>query len=295
MLINERIEDPYTKFPPNGPLPQLSKTVIKSKLTKTFWEKTRHIYDEKAPKQQMSPEELEEEIEKPVPNLLSKSNNNDKSNKNIRDKKKNDLNNRNSVNNNKNYYEGDVYPYENINIEYLNNIMKSNNNNFNKDFNKKAKVKNNTNIISDDYSKKSNRQSSNNYLLKSNNSTSNKKSYFNNNNNNKFNSNFISNSNYNLNDYLKNNSLKKRAMTPTANKIINYGNSAKAKKYVTLYKNETSIDNDRNDEMKNIMEKLSKELKQKDTIIQNQKDEIEKLNKRVETLERMLATFLNFK
>lgn len=77
MIINQRIEEPYKKFPPSGPLPQLSKTLVKSKLTKKFWESTRHIYDESAPKEN---KELEKEIEKPVSNLF-KNNKNNKSKK----------------------------------------------------------------------------------------------------------------------------------------------------------------------------------------------------------------------
>ena len=45
MLINNRFEEPYNKFPPDGPLPILSKSLVKSKLTKKFWQYTKHIYD----------------------------------------------------------------------------------------------------------------------------------------------------------------------------------------------------------------------------------------------------------
>ena len=45
MLINKRLEEPYSKMPDDGPLPILSKTVIKSKLSSKFWEKTKYIYD----------------------------------------------------------------------------------------------------------------------------------------------------------------------------------------------------------------------------------------------------------
>ena len=45
MLINRRIEEPYNKNPNDGPLQILSKTLVKSKLSKKFWESVRHIYN----------------------------------------------------------------------------------------------------------------------------------------------------------------------------------------------------------------------------------------------------------
>ena len=47
MLINDKLEDPYNKMPKDGPLPILPKTLIKSKLSKEFWIKTKYIYDPK--------------------------------------------------------------------------------------------------------------------------------------------------------------------------------------------------------------------------------------------------------
>ena len=45
MLINKRIEEPYNRLPPDGPLPILSKTLTKSKLTPKFWKLTQNLYD----------------------------------------------------------------------------------------------------------------------------------------------------------------------------------------------------------------------------------------------------------
>lgn len=45
MLINKRLEEPYNKRPEEGPLPILSKTFIKSKLSPHFWAKTKYIYE----------------------------------------------------------------------------------------------------------------------------------------------------------------------------------------------------------------------------------------------------------
>lgn len=44
MIINERFEEPYNKFPPDGPLPSLSKSIITSKLSKKFWDATLYIH-----------------------------------------------------------------------------------------------------------------------------------------------------------------------------------------------------------------------------------------------------------
>jgi hypothetical protein len=45
MLINNRIEEPYNRLPPDGPLPIISKTLAKSKLTPKFWKLTQNLYD----------------------------------------------------------------------------------------------------------------------------------------------------------------------------------------------------------------------------------------------------------
>lgn len=45
MLVNNRIEEPYNRLPPDGPLPILSKTLTKSKLTPKFWKLTQNLYD----------------------------------------------------------------------------------------------------------------------------------------------------------------------------------------------------------------------------------------------------------
>ena len=45
MILNNRYEEPYNKFADDGPLCSLSKTYIKSKLSKKFWKATKNIYD----------------------------------------------------------------------------------------------------------------------------------------------------------------------------------------------------------------------------------------------------------
>ena len=37
MILNNRFEEPYNKFPNDGPIPLLSKPIVKSKLSKKFW------------------------------------------------------------------------------------------------------------------------------------------------------------------------------------------------------------------------------------------------------------------
>ena len=46
MILNNYYEEPYNKFAPEGPLPILSKTLVKSKLSPKFWKSTQKIYDE---------------------------------------------------------------------------------------------------------------------------------------------------------------------------------------------------------------------------------------------------------
>ena len=43
MILNERYEEPYNKFAPEGPLPQLPKHLVKSRLTKKFWNYSQNI------------------------------------------------------------------------------------------------------------------------------------------------------------------------------------------------------------------------------------------------------------
>ena len=45
MILNNRYEIPYNKFADDGPLCLLSKTYVKSKLSKKFWKATKHIYE----------------------------------------------------------------------------------------------------------------------------------------------------------------------------------------------------------------------------------------------------------
>ena len=43
MTINNRFEEPYNKFPKDGPLLLLSKPIVISKLSKKFWLYTQYL------------------------------------------------------------------------------------------------------------------------------------------------------------------------------------------------------------------------------------------------------------
>lgn len=42
-ILNDRYEEPYNKFPTEGSIPLLSKSVVISKLSKKFWEYTKNL------------------------------------------------------------------------------------------------------------------------------------------------------------------------------------------------------------------------------------------------------------
>lgn len=74
MLINNRLEEPYDKMPKEGPLPILSKSIIKSKLTKNFWTITQYIYNSNlSSKKKIS---IEKKVEKPNIKIIKNKNNN---------------------------------------------------------------------------------------------------------------------------------------------------------------------------------------------------------------------------
>ena len=46
MILNNRYEEPYNKFPKDGPIPLLSKSIVKSKLSKKFWLYSQYLQNE---------------------------------------------------------------------------------------------------------------------------------------------------------------------------------------------------------------------------------------------------------
>ena len=45
MIINNKFEDPYNKFPPPDSMPILSRALVNSKLTIKFWKVTKNIFE----------------------------------------------------------------------------------------------------------------------------------------------------------------------------------------------------------------------------------------------------------
>lgn len=136
MLINKRLEEPYSKMPDDGPLPILSKTVIKSKLSSKFWEKTKYIYDPNS-KNEKNDNNLQNlkyfkrpntsvRKNKKISNNISLDNSNDGRNKKINKKKaktpimKHNIRyfDENKINNDQKYYFNDDEFLENINSKY---------------------------------------------------------------------------------------------------------------------------------------------------------------------------------
>ena len=62
MIINNRFEEPYNKFPQDGPIPLLSKPIVISKLSKKFWLYTQYLKNENLIKSEESSNEKESQI-----------------------------------------------------------------------------------------------------------------------------------------------------------------------------------------------------------------------------------------
>ena len=117
MILNNRYEEPYNKFPKDGPIPLLSKSIVKSKLSKKFLLYSQYLQNE---------------------NLINNEDDfSSLDNYNINNNDNEENNNININNNNK------EYPQKNyINNNYINDIKFPNNrkvktpgnklNNFNK-------------------------------------------------------------------------------------------------------------------------------------------------------------------
>ena len=93
MLIKKKIDEPYNKKPGDEPLPILSKTTIKSKLTKKFWKITEHIYNQKLPSNQALPQEknVEKNNIKIINNINKKNNQSGNTNINNKSNNKNNI------------------------------------------------------------------------------------------------------------------------------------------------------------------------------------------------------------
>ena len=153
MLINNKLEDPYNKMPNDGPLPILSKTLIKSKLSKIFWIKMQYIYDSDSSPNRNIPQEKNIES----PNIKTKKNNYNNNininNGNINKNNKNNINNciknnindniKNSINNIKLKKRKVKTPnMKQRNIRYKDIAQNDNKNNKNNNFNKEDNLEN---------------------------------------------------------------------------------------------------------------------------------------------------------
>jgi hypothetical protein len=148
MLINNRLEDPYNKMPNEGPLPILSKTLIKSKLSKKFWIKIQYIYESNSsPDRNIPPQEKKIKS----PNIKTKKS--DKNNININSGNISNNNIKNNINNIKLKKRKVKTPImKQRNLRYMDICQKDNNNNFDKEDNLrniKSSYKNELDILRD--------------------------------------------------------------------------------------------------------------------------------------------------
>ncbi len=94
MILNKRFEEPYNKFAPDGPIPILSKTLVKSRLSNKFWKCTQKLYE------QINNQENEE-------NYIEENNDNnfenEEQNEQLKGLNKNINKNTNNFNNERNY------------------------------------------------------------------------------------------------------------------------------------------------------------------------------------------------
>jgi len=113
-ILNEHFEEPYNKFPPEGSVPILNKALVKSKLSKKFFEETIKMQNE---------EQLEQQ------NNEENNNSNNYANMNLGNNKK--MKNQNNINVNE--YDNNIdYNSQNNNliikqqkeIERLNQLLK---------------------------------------------------------------------------------------------------------------------------------------------------------------------------
>ena len=256
MLINKRIEEPYNRLPPEGPLPILSKTLIKSKLSPKFWKQTKNIYETNSfPSQQISP----------IKNNENLSNNN----KNLTQSKMVKNMNINMKEKNKNInikkQRAKTPTLKNTNLKNLNssnvqnNIIIKNKVNMNKNNNKQ--IRNNKNI-----------RNISNKNLRNNSIKNNKKNNIKNMNNAKNNYfNDFENINYNIRNY---------------NCYNNFKND----------NNLCDFENNSNDELfflKETVLKLEEELNKKEMIIAQQRDERVMLTQKIDELEKIFESIIS--
>ena len=258
MLINKRVEEPYSRLPPEGPLPILSKTLIKSKLSPKFWKQTKNIYETNSfPSQQISPIKSNENLYKNNKNItyskMTKNMNINmrEKNKNINIKKKRAKTPTLKNTNLKNINNSNVQ----ININNQNEI----NMNMNMNYNKQFRNYNNKNIRNN-----SSKNVRNNSIKK------------------------IKNNNIkNMNNFKNNYDFRN-----INNSIRNYNFYNKFQNDNNL----SDFPNNSNDELcflKETVLKLEEELNKKEMIIAQQRDERVMLTQKIDELEQIFKSIIS--
>ena len=255
MLINKRIEEPYSRLPPEGPLPILSKTLIKSKLSPKFWKQTKNIYNTNSfPSQQISPIKSNENLYKNNKNITySKMTKN--MNINMREKNKN-------INIKK--QRAKTPTLKNTNLKNINNsnvqININNKNEINMNNNKQFRNYNNKNIRNN-----SNKNVRNNSIKK-----------IKNNNIKNMNNNFKNNYDFgNINSNIRN---------------YNYLNNFQKDNNLSDFENNS---NDELCFLKETVLKLEEELNKKEMIIAKQRDERVMLTQKIDELEKIFESIFS--
>jgi len=95
-ILNEHFEEPYNKFPPEGSVPILNKALVKSKLSKKFFEETLNMQRNE---EQMEPQQNMENINENNEEYEN-DNENDNYNNHENKKKLKNINYNNNINNN---------------------------------------------------------------------------------------------------------------------------------------------------------------------------------------------------
>ena len=98
-ILNEHFEEPYNKFPPEGSVPILNKALVKSKLSKKFFEETIRMQNEEQIEHQNNEESQNNNFNESNNYNMNLGNNNINSNINSKKKLRN-KNNNNIINNN---------------------------------------------------------------------------------------------------------------------------------------------------------------------------------------------------
>ena len=117
MVLNNRYEEPYNRFPKDGPIPLLSKPIIISKLSKKFWLYTQYLRNENL---------LKKEGEESFNEKENNNNNYEFDNFNNQFQGNPNINIKNNVNNNAGRPKSNNVRKKNMNFENEKNINEIN-------------------------------------------------------------------------------------------------------------------------------------------------------------------------